>query len=481
MGISSLGVGSGLDLEGLVLQLLEAERGPKTARLDARDEKIESEISSLGKIKSKLSEFKDSVDDLRKDQSLLDREPTIRNPSEEIEPFTAEASNSALTGEYAVTVERLASGSRIETATPALGGFAASSDQVTATAGALTFKIGGTGDSFSINVAAGATLAQLREQINNAEGNFGVTANIINTGTAEGGAKLVINSKITGKDNDLSIINVNDVADLNRLATTDSTESASYLGRTKDAANARAIIDEIAVESATNEFNNTIQNVTFTAKAVSEKNSLDEFKSSTLVIGFDQEALDERIKGFVESYNALNDEIRSLTKYGESNLEEDGALAGDYTVRGIQAGLGGILSGSVSASALGGLFQIGIELTSEGKLEIGSSDFGLGTGAKRLSDALEDNFDEVSKLFTADDGIATKLYEFIDQYTKSSGILSGRETAAKDQRDQLLDDRAAFELRLSSFEQTLRGRYLNLDQTVARLQQSSSALLASLF
>jgi flagellar hook-associated protein 2 len=481
MGISSLGVGSGLDLEGLVLQLLEAERGPKTARLDARDEKIESEISSLGKIKSKLSEFKDSVDDLRKDQSLLDREPTIRNPSEEIEPFTAEASNSALTGEYAVTVERLASGSRIETATPALGGFTASSDQVTGTAGALTFKIGGTGDTFSINVAAGATLAELREQINNAEGNFGVTANIINTGTADGGAKLVISSKITGKDNDLAIINDNDIADLNRIATTDSAEVATYLTRTKDAANARAIVDGITVESATNEFKNTIQNVTFTAKAVSEKNTLDEFKSSTLVIGFDQEALDERIKGFVESYNALNDEIRSLTKYGESNLEEDGALAGDYTIRGIQTGLGNILSGSVSASALGGLFQIGIELTSDGKLEIGSSDFGLGTGAKRLSDALEDNFDEVSKLFTSDDGIATKLFEFIDQYTKSSGILSGRETAAKDQRDQLLDDRAAFELRLVSFEQTLRGRYLNLDQTVARLQQSSSALLASLF
>jgi len=98
-----------------------------------------------------------------------------------------------------------------------------------------------------------------------------------------------------------------------------------------------------------------------------------------------------------------------------------------------------------------------------------------------LSDALEDNFDEVSKLFTGDDGIANKLFDFIDQYTKSSGILTGRENAAKDQREQLLDDRAAFELRLVSFEETLRGRYLNLDQTVARLQQSSSALLASLF
>ncbi|MFQ3250139.1 MAG: flagellar hook-associated protein 2 [Glaciecola sp.] len=480
MGISSLGVGSGLDLEGLVSQLLEAERAPKAARLDAQDERIEAEISSLGQIKSKLSEFKDSVDELRKDQSLTGREPTIRNPSEETEPFTAEASNSALTGEYAVTVERLASGSRIESDTAVNGGFASSSDEVTDTAGSLTFKIGGTGDTFSINVAAGATLAELREQINNSEDNFGITANIINTGTADGGAKLVISSKITGEGNDLSIINDNDRAGLNRISTTDSSETASYLTPTKTAQNAQAVIDGITVQSDTNEFENTIQNVTFTAKAVSEKNSLDEFQSSTLVIGFDKEALDEKIREFVESYNSLNTEIRSLTKYGESELEDDGALAGDFTIRGIQAGLGNILSSTVTGSELGGLFQVGIELTSDGKLEIGSTDFGLGTGASRLSDALEDNFDEVSKLFTADDGIATKLYDFIDQYTKSSGVLADRETAAKDQRDQLLDDRAAFELRLVSFEQTLRGRYLNLDQTVARLQQTSSALLATL-
>lgn len=481
MGISSLGVGSGLDLEGLVSQLLEAERAPKAARLDAREETIEAEISSLGQIKSKLSDFKDAVDELRKDQSLTGREPTIRNPSEETEPFTAEASNSALTGQYDVTVERLASGSRIETATAANGGFTSSSDEVTDTAGSLTFKIGGTGDTFSINVAAGATLAQLREQINASENNFGITANIINTGTVDGGAKLVFSSKITGEGNDLSIVNDNDLAGLNRLATTDSTETATYLTPTKTAQNAQAIIDGITVQSDSNEFENTIQNVTFTAKAVSEKNANDEFQSSTLVIGFDEEALEEKIRGFVDSYNGLNDEIRSLTSYGESELQKDGALAGDFTVRGIQAGLGNILSSSVPESALGGLFQIGIELTSEGKLEIGNTDFGLGTGETRLSDALEDNFDEVSKLFTADDGIANRLYDFIDQYTKSSGILADRETAAKDQRDQLLDDRASFELRLISFEQTLRGRYLNLDQTVARLQQSSSALLASLF
>jgi flagellar hook-associated protein 2 len=47
MSIQSLGVGSGLDLEGLVSQLLQAERAPKTQRLNTREAEIESTISGL--------------------------------------------------------------------------------------------------------------------------------------------------------------------------------------------------------------------------------------------------------------------------------------------------------------------------------------------------------------------------------------------------------------------------------------------------
>ena len=51
---------------------------------------------------------------------------------------------------------------------------------------------------------------------------------------------------------------------------------------------------------------------------------------------------------------------------------------------------------------------------------------------------------------------------------------------AKEDREEVYDDRETLELRMVSFEQTLRDRYLNLDQTVAQLNQTSSALLAVL-
>jgi flagellar hook-associated protein 2 len=476
MTIQSLGVGSGLALDDLVQQLLTAERQPKEERLNAKEERIEAEISGLGQIKSKLSDFKDAVDELRSDNGINGREPTITNPSEDNDVLSAEASNSALRGSYEVVVEQLAAGSRITTDA---GAFTSSSDPVlTSGTGSLTFDVGGS-KSFTIDVTAGMSLTALREKINNSDDNFGVTANIIDTGTGAG-PRLVFSSSETGDGNDLVITNDTGAAELDRLSTTGGTNNIST-ANIESARNAIAYIDGIEVQSSSNEFENTIQNVTFDVKEVSPKDAAGDFLATKLSIGYDKEGLDKKIRDFVDNYNALIDEIKTLTRYGESELEEDGALAGDSLLRGIQSGLASIVGDNVSSSALGGLFQIGIEFDDDGKLEIGSTDFGLGTGEDRLEDALEDSFDEIAKLFTdPDEGIATRLYEFSKEYTSYSGLISLRERAAKDDREDLYDQREMLELRMLNYEEILRDKYLNLDQTVAQLNQTGSALLASL-
>ena len=476
MTIQSLGVGSGLALDDLVQQLLTAERQPKEERLNAKEERIEAEISGLGQIKSKLSDFKDAVDELRSDNGVNGREPTITNPSEDNDVLSAEASNSALRGSYEVVVEQLAAGSRITTDA---GAFTSSSDPVlTSGTGSLTFDVGGS-KSFTIDVTAGMSLTALREKINNSDDNFGVTANIIDTGTGAG-PRLVFSSSETGDGNDLVITNDTGAAELDRLSTTGGTNNISA-ANIESARNAIAYIDGIEVQSSSNEFENTIQNVSFEVNEVSPKDAAGDFLATKLSIGYDKEGLDKKIRDFVDNYNSLIDEIKTLTRYGESELEEDGALAGDSLLRGIQSGLASIVGDNVSSSALGGLFQIGIEFDDDGKLEIGSTDFGLGSGEDRLEDALEDSFDEIAKLFTdPDEGIATRLYEFSKEYTSYSGLISLRERAAKDDREDLYDQREMLELRMLNYEEILRDKYLNLDQTVAQLNQTGSALLASL-
>lgn len=476
MTIQSLGVGSGLALDDLVQQLLSAERQPKEERLNAKEERIEAEISGLGKIKSKLSDFKDAVDELRSDNGINGREPTISNPSEDNDVLSAEASNSALRGSYEIVVEQLASGSRITTDA---GAFTSSSDPVlTSGTGSLTFDVGGS-KSFTVDVTAGMSLTALREKINNSDNNFGVTANIIDTGTGAG-PRLVFSSSETGNGNDLVITNDTGAAELDRLSTAGGTNNISA-ANIQSAKNAVAYIDGIEVQSSSNEFENTIQNVSFEVNEVSPKDAAGDFLATKLNIGYDKEGLDKKIRDFVDNYNSLIDEIKTLTRYGESELEDDGALAGDSLLRGIQSGLASIVGDSVSSSSLGGLFQIGIEFNDDGKLEVGTTDFGLGSGEDRLEDALEDNFDEIAKLFTdPDEGIATRLYDFSKEYTSFSGLISLRERAAKDDRDDLFDERETLELRMLNYEEILRDKYLNLDQTVAQLNQTGSALLASL-
>ncbi|GEA11649.1 flagellar filament capping protein FliD [Alteromonas sp. KUL49] len=476
MSIQSLGVGSGLALDDLVSQLLEAERRPKEEALTAKEEQNEAEISGLGQIKSKLSDFKDSVDELRSDADINGREPIISTPSEDEDTLTAEASNSALRGSYEIVVEQLATGSRIVTDD---GAFTSSSDSVlTSGTGSLTFDVGGS-ESFTISVSTGMTLTQLREAINNSDDNFGVQANIIDTGTSSG-PKLVFTSDSTGTGNDLVITNDTGAAELDRVSTTGGTANISA-GNITSASNAVAYIDGIQVESESNEFENTIQNVSFEVQEVSSLDANGDFQATTLEIGYDRDGLKNKITDFIDNYNSLISEIDTLTRYGQSELEDDGALAGDSLLRGIQSGLASIISDNVNNSQLGSLFQVGVEFTDDGKLEIGTTDFGLGSGEERLDDAIEDYFDDIATLFTdEDDGIATKLYDFADQYTNYSGLISLRENAAKEERDSLLDERETLELRMLNYEDILRDRYLGLDLTVARLNQTGSALIAAL-
>ena len=400
------------------------------------------------------------------------------------QPFTAEASNSAFEGDYNIAVSQLASGSRIETADAINGGFDSSTDTLLSTGTAsLTFKINATSNSFSINLSAGDSLEDLRNAINASNGNFGVTASIIDTGTAVGGAKLVLTSVIPGAGNDLIIVNDYDVAELDRVSTTDSTGVATNLTPVTSAQNAQATIDGIDVESETNKFENVIENVSFKASELSELNADGiTFKTSKLSIGFDKESVEETIRDFVKNFNSLQAEIKLLTKYGESDLEDDGSLAGDSLVRGVQTGINNILFSSVDSSSLGGLFQVGIEFNDNNELEISSTDrIGLGSGDERLKEALDDNFDQIATLFTDESqGIAVRLYDYVEQYTSSSGLLKSRVDNAKDQREQIFDERLSLELRLAKTEEILRAKYLNLDQTVSRLNSTGAALMASL-
>ncbi len=490
MGIQSLGVGSGLALDDLVTQLIDAERAPKQARLDEREETLDATISAIGTLKSKVDEFQDAVEVLKDDFNLNAREPQIDHRNSNLEeddtgPFTAEASTSAIEGDYEIAITQLAKGTTLTTADST---FTSTSDVLTNTQTQVDFSFATSSDSFSVTVTAGMTLQEYVNAINNDANNVQsdgttplVTATLLDTGTSAG-PKVIFESSITGSGDDLSV-NANGNDDLVSVATTGFSAGSTTLAQ-DNADNALAFIDNIQVQSSSNKFENVIPNVSFEAFELSEDDASGPGGKATskLTIGNDTKGLDSKIRDFVDNYNSLISEITTLTRYGTSELEEDGALAGDFMVRGIQSGLANLVSSQVTGNSLGTLFQIGVSIDDDGKLEIKAVDeFGIGSGEDKLKDALADNFDDVADLFTnSSSGIAAQMYDFLKEYTRFGGLLREREDAFNSEKDLLADERERFELQMLNFENLQRAKYVSLDKTVASLNQTGTALLASL-
>lgn len=478
MAIRSLGAASGLDLESLVTQLVTVERNTKETRLDATKKELDSSLSGFGKLKSALTKFKDTLTALG-DDKLRARTTSIKQPTDTKTYLEATSSSTAAPGNFDIKVKSLATGSRIESADNA---YSSSSAVVSTTAGKLTFTADG--KTFDVNVKANMTLDEFRKAVNNASGNFGVSANIINAGSGVG-TKLVLTSSITGDGNELKI--TGDSAALDSLTTQafgSSDPVSGGLDVAVEAGDAEVVIDGISVFSKNNTFKNAIQDTELTVSAVTPDGN-----NATLTIETDKKAAEEKIKAFMDAYNSLLTEVNTLTKNrtlgedGKTVLSEGGALSGDPMVRSIMSQVTKTLGSAFSSGGaeLNNLYALGITFNDQGKMEISSTRlYGADSGRERFDDALENNYDKIADLFGATGGITKEMDKIISQFTDRDGLLVNKETSLKDQLKKNTKDREAFERYIVSYEETLRQRYGALDSTLGQLQSTSSYLVQQL-
>jgi flagellar hook-associated protein 2 len=478
MAIRSLGAASGLDLESLVTQLVTVERNTKETRLDATKKELDSSLSGFGKLKSALTKFKDTLTALG-DDKLRARTTSIKQPTDTKTYLEATSSSTAAPGNFDIKVKSLATGSRIESADNA---YSSSSAVVSTTAGKLTFAADG--KTFDVNVKANMTLDEFRKAVNNASGNFGVSANIINAGSGVG-TKLVLTSSITGEGNELKI--TGDNADLDSLTTQafgSSDPVSGGLDVAIEAGDAEVVIDGISVFSKNNTFKNAIQDTELTVSAVTPDGN-----NATLNIETDKKAAEDKIKAFMDAYNSLLSEVNTLTKNrtlgddGKTVIAEGGALSSDPMVRSIMSQVTKTLGSAFSSGGaeLNNLYALGITFNDQGKMEISSTRlYGADSGRERFDDALENNYDKIADLFGGTGGITKEMDKIISQFTDRDGLLVNKETSLKDQLKKNTKDREAFERYIVSYEETLRQRYGALDSTLGQLQSTSSYLVQQL-
>lgn len=386
--LSSPGLGSGLDVNSIVGQLMTLEQRPLLL-LNNKEAGQQAKISAYGSLKGALSSFQNSVKTLTNESIFSGVKAATANP----DIVTASALSTAAAGSHQIEVLTLAQAQKIKSD-------AFASTDTTIGSGTLTIEFGtyNSDGSFTnhpdklakaITIEPGqSSLGSIRDAINQAD--VGVSASIVNDGT---GNRLVIASSDTGLNNALKITvsdsdgNHTDNAGLSRLAYDASTGGAINMVETVAAQNATMVIDGINISKPSNTISDALGGVTFNLIKAEPGTT------TTLNVARDVSKVQAGAEAFVKAYNELAKTISDVSRYDVAN-QQASVLTGDSTVRAIQTQLRGVLNSFLpgAAGGLNSLSQIGISFQKDGTLQLDNA---------KLNAVLNDPSKDIAAFFTS--------------------------------------------------------------------------------
>jgi flagellar hook-associated protein 2 len=444
--IASSGVGSGLDIAGLVKKLVESEGGPKTLRLNTEEAKAQSKLSALGTLRSALATFRDTVATLKSIDKFQGRQVTSSN----LDFVAATAGTAAVPGSYSIKVEQLAAAHKLQS-----GPY----DAATEVVGTGTLHIKSGTETFDVVIdSSNNTLAGIAQAISTSAAGAKMLATVI-VGDSE--ARLMIAARSTGAANAIEITQSGGDGGLAGLA---YPPSGGGLTQLQAALDTEAVIDGVPVTSATNTVSGAIAGVDITLKA----QHIDD-ETTQLTVGYNHGVARKTIDELVKSYNTVVDAIKSVSSYN-AETKKGGPLFGDAGVRNLVYQLRRELTSNVTG--LSGPFdllgEIGISADLSGKLIVDSAD---------LDAAFAANFDAVGELFAADDvGVAVKLDALLAPYLDSEGVFDARTTSLKSSITAITERREALNERLIALQTRYTRQFNALDGLLAQLQSTSNFL-----
>ncbi|QXB56792.1 flagellar filament capping protein FliD [Aeromonas sp. FDAARGOS 1415] len=454
MAITSAGAGSGIDLESVISASVAARKAQLQQPITIKQNSTNITLSGIGQLKSSLSAFTDILDTLSKPGAFNKRAINITQ-SKDDPVLAVESKSGTSNGQYNITVNKLATSSRQE------GIFDSSTAVLVTQDGQLTFKAGD--KEFTVDVKAGDTLQTIRKRINNDGDNFGLSANIVNT--ADGKAKLVIDSGVSGDGKDLVISG----------STTElQNEFTNKMAQTQQASSAKILVDGNELKSDTNVFDDVIQDLKITVLRLSDTDSNGDLKSNKVDITTDKTSVQETVQKFIDGYNALQSKLTSLGKrnsiVGGVSQDDGGALAGDSTTRAISNFMSNLITTPSDTSTIySTIFEMGIKMDNKGQLSLDKEKFG---------EVVDKNFDQVAGLFGGENGLAAKLTTGLKEYTKTGGLLAQRTDTLNADLRSLSQKQATTNEQLVKYEAALRAQYGSLDALLVKMNNSAAALSA---
>jgi flagellar hook-associated protein 2 len=402
--VATSGIGSGLDVNSIVSQLMTVESRPLTA-LATKEAGYQAKLSAYGSVSGGLTSFQSALKSL----SSPDRFQTVNATAADTTIFSATATTKAVAGNYTVDVTQLAKAQTIssigQTSTTAAIGDGATTtlsfefgtiaggkltdgvytnDPATTPPSAVTFTQDTKRTVGTVVIDnKNNSLQGIRDAINKA--GIGVTATIVSDGS-DVPNHLVLTSDKTGATSSMKISVTREAgapadSSLSDLLAYDPA-GTQQLKQTSAALDTKLTVNGVAVTSATNTVDGAIQGVTLNVSKVG---------SSSLKVERDTGAVRAAVNNLVKAFNDLDKTIKSASSY-DATTKQAGLLLGDSAVRGIQTQVKGMLTQNVEGSKISNLMQLGIGFQKDGTLSVDSA---------KLDKVIANSFDDIAGLFAS--------------------------------------------------------------------------------
>jgi flagellar hook-associated protein 2 len=458
-GIQLSGLASGMDTEGMIAQLMAIERLPRQ-RLTFQQAAVKARQEGLQNIDTKLKALKTAADALA---SAATWAPTQSVSVNDATRLSARITGPSGPGGYELDINRLAT---TEQRTYAY----------TPPAGAETLTIG----SWSAQIAAGTTSDALAAQIN-ADAESPVFAVALDADT------VIFSGKQTGVG---FTATAGSLVEDPLLAKTAQTARYRLDNRPSSTTWFTSNSNTISATTAGVAPDGFIPGVEFTLKSTGNNQFVNVTEPAP-----DKTVLADKVKAFVEAYNAAMDTMRVAVQEKRvpgATTETDarkGALFADPTVRNIMDSLRGVASefkGTTGSTSYDELFEIGISTgasTGSGTFSQDAVDGKLVLDSAKLTAALEANPLAVQKLLgavTGTPGFSQAFGDRVTPYSQAGGIVAQRLEAAGSEITRLGDSLLRMDERLARKEESLRKMFSNLEIALQRSQSQSADLLARL-
>ncbi|MGD9824485.1 flagellar filament capping protein FliD [Desulfobacter sp.] len=544
--ITSLGLGSGLELQDILDQLREVDKVPIDIK-ETQKTKLEAQVVEFDSINAKLIQLKSSALSLSLESNFMERTAGISD--EEI--ATASVISGTKQSTYTIDVHQLATKSSWQStgveeesslmyATPSTG--IASSDTLVVTETTpLSFTIGHGDDqkSITLDIEADSSLEDIAKAINTAAGNLsddgttyvsatvetgsdgnyirlastddnslnnnqilvsegpdfvvpdlmfsyqtgaasdpvyvsvppgtsyqdtvslingdtnnsGVTAALINDGSADTPWHLTLTSDTEGESNRIFLNGIN-------MTEIQGADDASL--------NASFSVDGYEYQRQTNEgLEDVIQGVTLNFEKTGE---------AQLTISSDTDNIKEKITQLIDTYNELIAEIDTQTQYDQDE-ETDGILSDVYAIKSLGSDLLSFMTNLIDTGGdITSLLDLGVELNEDGSITLDET---------ALDDAFSSSFEDVVSLFIGDSdngitGLGDILNDKLKEMTSSTGVVNGEKTAAEEKIDRLTTSIETATERLDKRYEVMAQQFVRLDALIGTMN-SQSDYLTSMF